>query len=475
MAANLKRSNVEGSKRLFLDRLTTDQQPLLDPGNIDLGPGDEYDYGGVGDSNNFGVGFDCSGLDFIVIAVALYGFSYFAGKGYYRIGTTETFPGPFQGFRQVSKNECVRSNSPIKVMIGHYGGGENSHMACVIDGWHMESNGNYGVIGGTDLHRRGITAIDSDYWNDWWIYDGGIDEDTEYRQQMGYPLVLDYSAGGGNGPDGHISGTALKANNVAAVCRYLFGAGTNLPFKQLTKVEADDLIANGIAIVSNFEQGTQNCLGGFAAGVADAKHADQVHKACGGPDDAPIYFSVDYDAPEDDQPVINEYFKGIASVIGLDRTGVYAGYWPLSRLGDAGLVKWFWQTEAWSGDNVDSRNHLIQRNHLGYRNIEGVETDINEAHADNYGQWGQTNVTAPPTPHIDGYPDVPLTNVQMQQLFDRVNNIWDQVCKTWPQDGNDKDAIAALEKAKADGLPLTIHDMIRWLTLHSTTHKKPTP
>src|SRR5437868_12376324 len=111
MAVALKRSNIEGAKRVFLDRLAVDQQHLLQPNDIDAGPGDVYDYGGVGDSNNFGVGFDCSGLNGVVIAIALFGFDYFAGKGYFRIFTTESFPGPFQGFRQVSKQECINSSS----------------------------------------------------------------------------------------------------------------------------------------------------------------------------------------------------------------------------------------------------------------------------------------------------------------------------------------------------------------------------
>lgn len=388
------RSNIEGTKRFYLDRLTTDQQPLLDPNNIDSGPGNEYDYGGVGDSNNFGIGFDCSGLDFVAIAIALYGFEFFAGKGYYRMGTTETFPGPFQGFKKVSQADCINGNYPIKVMIGHYGGGENSHMACIIDDWHMESNGSVGICGGYNWRNdHNVTRIDSNYWNDWWVFDGTINEDTNYRTPTRYPLVLDYSAG-------RLTGASLKRAGVTAVCRYLYGDGTSLPNKQLHKDEADDLIANGIGIVSNFEQATDNCKGGYQQGVTDANHAVSVHNSCGGPTNAVIYFSVDYDAPESDQQVINEYFKGVASVIGLARTAAYGGYWVIKRLLDAGLISMAWQTEAWSGDNFDSRSNIIQRNKLGYKVIDGVQCDYNEAHSDNFGQWGQTIVIDNPAPIV---------------------------------------------------------------------------
>lgn len=398
MAVNLKRSNIEGSKRFFLDRLTTDQQPLRDPNDIDAGPGDPYSYGGVGDSGNFGIPFDCSGLDFIAVAIAINGFSFFAGKGYYRMGTTETFPTPFNGFKKVSQQDCVNSQSPIKVMIGHYGGGEDSHMACIVDDWHMESNGTVGICGGFNWRNDpNITRIDGNYWNEWWVYDGGIDEDTTYRTPVHYPLILDYSAG-------RLKGASLKARGVVAVCRYLYGDGTNLPNKQLHKDEADDLIANGIGIVSNFEQGTDNAKGGFNQGVTDANLAVKNHKAAGGPDDALIYASVDYNAPESDQPVINDYFKGFASVIGLQRTAAYGGYWVIKRLFDAGLIVAGWQTQAWSGRNYDARVQIIQRNALGYLTIDGVQCDFNEAHADAFGAWGVS--AAVDTPPVVNQPPV---------------------------------------------------------------------
>lgn len=398
-APALKRSNVEASKRLFKDRLAVDQQPLLQV-NIDQGPGVEYDYGGVGNSGNLGIGFDCSGLDGVVIGTAMFGFAYWTGKGYYRVFSTETFPGPYPGFHTVSQQDCIASSSPIKVMIGHHGGGADSHMACIIDGWHMESNGDYGIIGGTDLNRPGITPItNTSEWNEWWVYDGTIDEDTEYREPMGYPLVLDYSGGPGTGPDGHISGAVLKANGVAAVVRYLFGAGTSLQYKQLTRPESDDLKANGIDIVSNFEQGTQNMLGGAAQGAIDVQAALAVHNACGGPSVAQIYFSADWDASPDQQDAINAYLKACANVLGVENTGIYGGFWPLSRALDAGVCGLSWQAEAWSGNNVDARINLLQRNGLGYKTVDGVQCDINEAHTDNFGQWGHM-ADPPPAPVV---------------------------------------------------------------------------
>src|SRR5690242_3658364 len=102
----LLRSNVEFAKRVFLDRLTTDAQPLSQPADIDSGPGEEYEYAGVYDARNFGVGADCSGSAGVFIGIATNGPDYF-GDTYTRQFSTETFPGPFQGFRQVSKDDLV--------------------------------------------------------------------------------------------------------------------------------------------------------------------------------------------------------------------------------------------------------------------------------------------------------------------------------------------------------------------------------
>ena len=402
MAADLLRSNIEASKRVFwIDLLQINNRSykkiiLLMKGREMITTTVVLETLGISAL----VLRHCSGLAGVVIPIAISGLGYFTRKGYQRLSfTTESFPANLVGFKTVSKSECIASNSPIKVMIGHHGGGANSHMACIIDGWHMESNGDYGICGGpnwnTPAVRNIITPIDDDgEWNEWWVYEGAIKEDTTRRQPMGYPLVLDYSGGPGKGPDGHISGVALKAAGVTAVCRYLYGAGTSLQYKQLTLPEANDLQANGIEIVSNFEQGTSNALGGEAQGQIDVQAALTAHNAAGGPSPAQIYFSVDFDASPDQQDAINAYFRAINNILGVENTGIYGGYWPLSRCLDAGVVALAWQTEAWSGGNIDSRINLLQRNGLGYQTVEGVQCDINEAHTDNFAAWG----TAAPLP-----------------------------------------------------------------------------
>jgi hypothetical protein len=391
----LTRTSIEFSKRVFLDRLTCDNgQPLVQSGNIDAGPGDQYEYGGTFDPYDFGVGADCSGLCGIVIAAALNG----PAMKWQRYFSTETFPNGFSNFQQVNQHTCLTSSSPIKVAICHGGGGPNSHMACQIDGWDMESNGDYGVCS----VPPDITGLASSYWNDWWTYTGTINEDTDYRTPKTYPLGLDYAGG-------RISGADLKAAGVTFVCRYLSDGGANLPNKQLTPAEAADLTAAGIEIVSNWETTANMMLGGYSQGTADANAARAQQIKCGGPPGATIYFSCDFDEAPSQQAAINAYLQACCDVLGgPGNVGIYGSYYVGMRALNAGVCSYLWQTEAWSGGSVDSRVAIIQRNQVGYRTVSGVQCDINEAHADDIGQWHNYTITPPapaPVPDPGGPPD----------------------------------------------------------------------
>lgn len=386
----LLRSNVEFSKRVFLDRLTTDAQPLLQPADIDEGPGDEYDYGGVGDAGNFGAGFDCSGLDGVVLAIALNGPNYFP-SGYQRLFSTETFPGPLAGFRQTNQGDCLNGDYPLKVFIHHGGGGPNSHMACQIDGWWMESNGGYGVC----TERPEITPPESNYWNDWWVYDGPIAEDTTWRQSMSYPRGFDYAGG-------RPTAAQILAAGGEFVCRYLSDGGSGLPGKQLQPAEFTDLISNGIQVVFNWETTADFMLGGAQAGNADATTALNYVRSLPGMGSANpvVFFSCDFDAAPDQQDAINAYLTAAAQVLGGPQfVGIYGAYYVGGRALDAGVCKYLWQTEAWSGGNIDARVNIMQRNGLGYANVGGVQCDINEAHTTDFGQWQITTPDNPPAPN----------------------------------------------------------------------------
>ncbi|GIH20654.1 glycoside hydrolase domain-containing protein [Rugosimonospora africana] len=207
--------------------------------------------------------------------------------------------------------------------------------------------------------------------------------------------------------------TALKAAGYTFACRYLAAGSKKNAKKALTKTEADGLRAAGIDVVSNWEIVEAAALKGRAQGVADAKAAVAKHNACGGPPGRPIYFSVDFDipdfAPASKDPraklgAVAPYFDGILSVLGPARTGAYGGYWAISRLFDAKLIRWGWQAYAWSSAGSGPRPNTVTVKLRGksywfdtraqLRQIQngiavnGADCDKDEAVAADFGQWG---------------------------------------------------------------------------------------
>ncbi len=65
---------------------------------------------------------------------------------------------------------------------------------------------------------------------------------------------------------------------------------------------------------------------GYAGGVSDARTAWQLHSAAGGGQSAPVFFTVDDDINRDTwNNVALQWFRGINSVLGVQRTGIYGG------------------------------------------------------------------------------------------------------------------------------------------------------
>lgn len=428
---DLKRSNVEFAKRVFLDRLTVHDQPLADPARPQIGPGNRYEYGKVFDPFNFGVGADCSGIAGTIISACFYG----TGMKWARFFSTESFPTPFAGFRKVTKSELLRSNSPIKVAIMHGGGGRNSHMNIEVDGILMESSGTYGVC----TTGSGAIPLDSNFWNAWWILDGKIIEDTTWREPMSYVQGVDYAGG-------RISGADLKKAGVKFVCRYLTDGRPSLPGKQLLPKEFEDLQANGIAVVFNWETTANFMLGGASQAAKDAATAlAYIRSMPNAPEHPVVYFSADWDATPAQQVPINAYLQTAGDILGgPNKVGIYGGYWPVSRALNAGLCKYAWQTEAWSGGNIDSRINIMQRNRMGYRYIAGIPCDVNEAHTDDFGQWPSVLGSINPGGNVpeldaDGLPtNFPSNRKLLALVAEQLMGPWDADKARftgWPQNG----------------------------------------
>jgi hypothetical protein len=98
----------------------------------------------------------------------------------------------------------------------------------------------------------------------------------------------------------------------------------------------------------------------------------------------PVYFACDFDATPGQQAAIDDCLRGCASVLGIERTGIYGGYWIVSRCAANGTAKWFAQTSAWSGGQWFAGNHLEQYDYNVY--INNTNVDAVRAMQANYGQ-----------------------------------------------------------------------------------------
>src|SRR5271170_7651709 len=158
-----------------------------------------------------------------------------------------------------------------------------------------------------------------------------------------------------------IAPNEIKSAGYAGVVNYVSESrpGANFEAKPITRDYADALRAAGLHIVSNFQYGKpgwpdpSDFTRGYDGGVADAQTALRLHAAAGGPDSAPIFFSIDEDIDSDTwKSIAAQWFRGINSVLGADRTGIYGHSRSCAwAIGDAVIgrsttpgYRWAWQT-----------------------------------------------------------------------------------------------------------------------------------
>jgi hypothetical protein len=221
------------------------------------------------------------------------------------------------------------------------------------------------------------------------------------RAAAATPLLIDYAAH-------QIPAEHIRAAGYSGVVNYVSMSrpGTSFGAKPITRPYAESLARAGLVIVSNYQYGKpggsapSDFTRGFAGGVADARAAWQLHTAAGGGRSAPIFFSIDEDISRETwNKVALQWFRGINSVLGVQRTGVYGGidvcHWAAVEgvIGNSrtpGRV-WAWQTRAWSGNRVHPNAVLYQRIVATKSNpgplVGGYEVDVNDVLAQDCGQW----------------------------------------------------------------------------------------
>ena len=89
---------------------------------------------------------------------------------------------------------------------------------------------------------------------------------------------------------------------------------------------------------------------------------------------------------------ILDALRGIASVIGLERTGLYGGLKAIKAAFDAKVIRWGFQTYAWSGGQWDTRAQLQQWSNGQW----GGSVDFTRAVKAEYGQNPVPTPVEPP-------------------------------------------------------------------------------
>jgi hypothetical protein len=200
----------------------------------------------------------------------------------------------------------------------------------------------------------------------------------------------------------------IRAAGHSGIINYvsLSRPGSSFGAKPITRPYAESLTAAGLVIVSNYQYGKpggsapSDFTRGFAGGVSDARTAWQLHTAAGGGQSAPIFFTVDDDINRDTwNNVALQWFRGINSVLGVQRTGVYGGInvcqWAAADnvIGNSRTPgkRWAWQTRSWSHGQVDPAAVLYQRIVSTASTpgpvVGGLEVDVSDALAQDCGQW----------------------------------------------------------------------------------------
>lgn len=197
------------------------------------------------------------------------------------------------------------------------------------------------------------------------------------------------------------SAKAVKDAGFVGAVRYTADAREAwMKGKPLTRKEAEDYTNNGLWLASNY----QYSKGGNETsdwtvpsdGPADARRGLEIHKAAGGPDDAPIYVSVDASPTRDMYDrLVKPYLLHWQKALGNDRLGVYANGRVIDWLIADGIGKYYWQHNWTGGDWKNKKGELnghheaahIHQFEIDKATVAGIGVDRNVILKPDWGQW----------------------------------------------------------------------------------------
>jgi hypothetical protein len=180
----------------------------------------------------------------------------------------------------------------------------------------------------------------------------------------------------------------LKKKGITAVGRYIALGSSG---KHLSRLELAALHKQGIKVFVCAEGSASRMLQGYWAGVSDAKEARDVLRGLGVKNPF-CYFTCDFDAGSGQLPAVMRYLDGAASVLGLNGTGVYGGYYVVAEAlkksiaHPRGRASKAWQACAWSGGKVHPKAAILQHTGTPYGNL-GLGYDPDDIRVADYGQF----------------------------------------------------------------------------------------
>ncbi|HWW62719.1 MAG TPA: glycoside hydrolase domain-containing protein [Thermoanaerobaculia bacterium] len=173
------------------------------------------------------------------------------------------------------------------------------------------------------------------------------------------------------------------SEGIGFVGRY-YSRTTHITGKKLTADEAQLICNAGLLLVAVYEDGpTSYSYFSGSRGTADAEGAMQQAEAVGQPSGSAIYFTVDYDAAEDEiTGNISAYFSAIAAALRPTyRVGVYGSGSVCSAILEAGSadLAWLAQSTGWSGYSQFTGWAIKQGPE---QSVCGLNSDTDDAHGE---------------------------------------------------------------------------------------------
>lgn len=176
--------------------------------------------------------------------------------------------------------------------------------------------------------------------------------------------------------------SCLQSSGITFVGRY-YSRTTKIAGKKLTASEAQLITQAGLQLVAVYEDGpTSYSYFSAQRGADDAAGAAQQAASIGQPVGSAIYFTVDYDASDDEiAGNITAYFNAIAGSLGDYEVGVYGSGSVCSAILAAGLAKYAWlaQSTGWSGFSEFTDWSIKQGPE---QSVCGLNSDTDDAHGD---------------------------------------------------------------------------------------------